>query len=123
MKNVLAIPEIIRLAKKEHRPAQFLVKRALSFLLILTLCIGFAGCDNSDYEEAVVLYHEGKYLEASAIFDNLGDYENSAQMAKSSKYCHAVNLFKTEGYEDAFEYFNALGNYEQSELLAKESKY
>ena len=56
----------------------------LSLLLVLPMTIGsFAACSNKDeekeikYNQACTLIDEGKYEEAYAVFEDLGDYKDS----------------------------------------------
>lgn len=67
---------------------------ALAMLLSLTL----AGCssDKDNYEEATRLFENGSYAEAKAIFTELGDYENSAEMAAE---CDYAPLYGTWEYD------------------------
>ena len=47
-------------------------------LLLPVIFLLLVGCDSSDYHEAVGLQEEGKYSDAAALFESLGDYEDSS---------------------------------------------
>ena len=53
-------------------------------LTFAMLCGTLSGCKSSDYEKAQKLDSEGKFEEARDIYLSLGDYKNSAWLAKFS---------------------------------------
>lgn len=62
------------------------MKKIISFSLIIMLCFAamllLTSCGgNTDYEKANALFAEGKYEDALAIYESLGDYEDSAGRA------------------------------------------
>ena len=79
------------------------------------------------YEEAVKLAQEGKYDEAIAIFEQLGDYKESVyyykqmtyqkaeQLYKDGNYYEAINLFRNLRFDDSEERANSI----QKELITK----
>ena len=59
--------------------------RLIGVLLTLAMVCGtLSGCKSSDYEKAQKLDSEGKFEEARDIYLSLGDYKNSAWLAKFS---------------------------------------
>ena len=59
--------------------------RLMGVLLTLAMVCGMlSGCKSSDYEKAQRLDSEGKFEEARDIYLSLGDYKNSAWLAKFS---------------------------------------
>ena len=52
----------------------------------LVAVISATGCDSSDYKKATELYNSGQYSDANAIFSELGDYKDSAQMLKNGEW-------------------------------------
>lgn len=58
------------------------MKRKLLSILILCITVfALTGCDSSDYKKAMSMYENGEYEEAAKLFTELGDYEDSAEMA------------------------------------------
>lgn len=51
--------------------------------LILLLVVG---CESSEYKNALKLYNNGEYLEASKIFSKLDNYKDSQELLKNSKW-------------------------------------
>jgi tetratricopeptide (TPR) repeat protein len=93
-------------------------KRIVSALLVLVL-FSLTGCKVNDYNNAVALYEEGKYQEASAAFTELGDYLDAQKKAQDAQlaldYAAALVLYEKEDYEQAIEAFTALGDYQDSQ--------
>ena len=62
-----------------------LIKRATfvfqGILLGCVLCICFAGCESKEYQQANELYSNGDYDAALMIYNDLGEYRNSAEKA------------------------------------------
>ena len=66
------------------------MKRLLSLLLLLSLCMSLCGCtlSNRDYYERAQLYlGSGDFATAAELFSQLGEYEDSADYAL---YCAAL---------------------------------
>ena len=100
------------------------MKRFISILLAVLLCCSFVSANSESassqltekYAEAELLFVEGKYAEAAAIFDALGPYLDSSDMAM---YCKAINVAETdEEYALAVSTFNSLGDFKNSKKMA-----
>lgn len=95
------------------------MKKAITLILTITLCLSLCACGKAgDYEAAVALMDAGNYEEAIVAFTELGDYEDSAQKLEECEnilaYAEAIALFEAEQYEDALAIFTALGDYQDS---------
>lgn len=90
------------------------MKKLITGILALVMVISLTGCDSSNYKKATSLYEEGKYGEAAAMFAELGDYENSAEMVNVCKYTQAAKLLEAKEYEAAKAIFVELGDYADS---------
>ena len=99
------------------------MKKLITGILALVMVISLTGCDSSNYKKATSLYEEGKYGEAAAMFAELGDYENSAEMVNVCKYTQAAKLLEAKEYEAAKAIFVELGDYADSVNFAKECSY
>lgn len=89
----------------------------------LVLCLSLAGCKSQDYEEAMALYVDGDYAAACTIFTELGDYEDSEEMVRKSKYAMATEYLNEDNFAQAADVFEELGDYEDSVEKAKECRY
>lgn len=69
-----------------------IVKKAICVICTLAICLALTGCDSSQYKKAMSLYENGEYEKASEIFEELGDYENSSEMALS---CDVIQQMTT----------------------------
>lgn len=99
-------------------------KRTIKVLcIILTLVWVLSGCDSSDYKKAMELYDTGSYEDACEIFTELGDYENSAEMAFRCRYEMAMDVYEAGDYGRALEMFTELGDHEKCVNLIQECKY
>ena len=63
------------------------------------------------YLDAEVLEAEGKYREASALYAEVGSYEDAAERRKNCDYQAAVLLEQDSSWDEAAEAYRALGAY------------
>ena len=96
------------------------MKKSLALILVLCICFGLCACQNSDYKKAQDAFAAGNYAEAQTLFQALGDYEDSPEMAKQSGYLLAREQMAAGNYAEAIESFRALGDYEDSVALIAE---
>ena len=90
--------------------AALLLAGAVVGVLFLTGVLG----GNKNYDRAMELYKSGQFGEAATVFDQLGDYKDSAEMANSCRYQQAKNAYSQENYEQALQLFQRLGSYKDS---------
>lgn len=100
------------------------LKRVGSLILCMIMAAALCGCEKLDYMEAVKLYEAGGYEGAKAAFEELGEYEDSAEYAAKAgvilDYDKAIELYAKGRYAEAKKIFAALGTYENSaEYLRK----
>ena len=85
--------------------------KKMSFLVLLcALSVIFVGCKSNDYQKATELYDAGSYEEAEGIFDELGDYEDSEEMAVRCQYEQANALYEEEKYEKALSLYENIAD-------------
>lgn len=100
------------------------MKKRIALILVAALMLAMlAGCDSADYKEAMALYEGGNYLEAAAMFESLGNYEDSAEQARNSKYQYAQMLFADARYEEAIAAYEVLEDYKDCKDCISECKY
>lgn len=99
------------------------MKKVICVICMLAICLALTGCDSSQYKKAMSLYEGGDYERAGEIFEELGDYENSSEMAQTCKYTHAAKLLENKDFDTAKEIFEQLGNYADSKNFCKECDY
>ena len=104
-------------------------KIVLCLCLILALIIGLCACGDDApapagpksnsiadrYAYAQELLGAGRYSEAAAAFDEVGDYEDAAKLAK---YAKAAALGESGQYDAAIDAFNSFGDYKSSSDMA-----
>lgn len=95
------------------------MKKVFALLLMLALVLSLTACDSSDYKEAMELFNSEKYSDAVTIFEELGDYEDSAQMALKCKYEMALSFIEDGEFDSAKELLVALDDYENCPELLK----
>jgi tetratricopeptide (TPR) repeat protein len=110
---------IIILLKQEEYP----VKRILSLVLTLCLCLSLVACDSSKYNEAINLFDSGNYQSALVIFESLGDYKSSKSFAQRCNYNMAVQLFEQKRYNEALGIFEKIKDFEDSSEYIAECHY
>lgn len=102
------------------------VKKALAAVLLLTLvfCLTACGGGGTDaagkdevYTQAEALMNGGKYAEAAALYESLGDYKtaspkrDAAKQAKQARYQQATALEEAGDFAAAADIYGALGAY------------
>lgn len=94
------------------------MKRILALLLVLVMCLSFAGCNVLDYKDAMDYYEAGQFAEAYEIFAALGDYADSVTMAEICKqkvdYAAAEAYFASADFRSALPLYESLGMYKDS---------
>ena len=86
------------------------------------------------YSHAVSLMEKGSFDEATAAFEEMGDYKDApekigecaelkAQARLEAAYQDAVALRENKEYDEAISAFTKLGNYRDSTIQISETKY
>ena len=103
------------------------MKRVFSLILIVCLCLSFAGCKAWDYAKATKYYNDGQYAQALELYAGLGDYADSAAMAhiswQKADYEAAQAHWAAGEYRQAMELYYGLGMYMDSPAQAIDSQY
>jgi len=95
-------------------------RRIVSLILIVVLIIAAVVVWKTivspmmKYEDAKALLDDGKYDEAIAVLEELGDYEDSKQLITECTYLKAISFMENNMYDEAFAIFEELGNYKDS---------
>lgn len=76
-----------------------------------------------NYNSAVSLMEDGKYEEAIAAFEAMGDYKDSTDKIKDAQYDKAIDLMKSGKYEEAIAAFEAMDGYKYSKAKINECYY
>ena len=110
-------PEAPKPARSGRGKAILLISLAVLLLAGATVGVlfltGVLG-GNKDYDRAMDLYKSGNYAEAAELFEQVGDYKDSAEMANTCRYQQAVAAFNQENYTEAMRLFQGLGSYKDS---------
>ena len=98
-------------------------------LFLITLAVYFFIVPQTKYNDAIALLEEEKYDEATAAFEDLGDYRDSEAKIEEiktilldQKYDAAVELLNAEKYDEATAVFEELGNHRDSKAKIEEIK-
>ena len=89
-------------------------------ICMLAIYLALTGCGSTQYKRAMSLYEGADYEKASEIFEELGDYENSSEIALNSQYTYATKLLEDKNSDTSKEIFVQLGNYTDSKNFCKE---
>ncbi|MBR5280507.1 MAG: tetratricopeptide repeat protein [Clostridia bacterium] len=90
------------------------MKKIMSVLLVVAMCLVIVACDSSDYKKAEELYAAGDYAAALEIYTALGEYEDSQNKAQKCMYEVANAHFEKAEYKAALEIYTELGEYEDA---------
>lgn len=85
-------------------------KKILSLCLIVLILTMLTGCDSSKYKEATKLFNAGNYAEAQAIFEELGDYEDSSNYVVDCKIKIAESLVENKEFQEAINIYSELND-------------
>ena len=132
-KEETPVPKVEKKQEITNKPKTKKWKAFATFGIIAALlfvCAMFYLNNNNEsgqYEQAIKLAEEGKYDEAIAIFEQLGDYKESAYYTKQMAYQKADQFYKNGDYYDAIAIFRNLrfndseerANSIQKELISK----
>ena len=103
------------------------MKRIITPVLIVCLCLSFTGCKAWDYGKACKYYKEGQFAQAQELYEALGDYADSAAMAhiswQKADYEAAQAYWAAGEYRQAMELYYGLGMYMDSPAQAIDSQY
>ena len=112
--------------KKQKKITKITVSLSCVGIVILTIMVRVV-IPNYRYHGATELLNTGKYSEAVAVFEELGDFKDSKDMVKESKYQYALNLYsearagksKSPGDDlrEAIDIFKSLNGYKNSENM------
>ena len=72
----------------------------------------------ASYERAGKLLQNERWDDAYEAYLELGDYEDSAELAKEARYQKGLSLLREENYTEAREIFVALGQYKDAATVA-----
>ncbi len=96
---------------------------SLVILLVFFILLFNVFLPNAKYNTAVDLYNAGKYEEAIALFEALGEYEDSpwqiTKCKQDAKYNEGLKLYNAGEYEKAITVFASLDGYKDSENQIK----
>ena len=100
----------------------------LTVVIMAVLSVGYA-FDAVSYEQADALFCEGKYKEAAAAFEALGDYKDAPErtvaaeeMWKEEQYQTGVRRMAEGNYDGARSAFYNVGDYKDAMELSEEAK-
>lgn len=96
---------------------------ALLAVVVIAVLIFFENRCSLNYNKASSLYAAGEYEEARTIFESLGYYKNSADMAKRCDYDAAYDLYNNGNYSEAKAIFESLGYFSNSAGMVKYCDY
>lgn len=118
--------EEIRIAeKKKKKIIKITVSLSCACIVILVIMV-MVVIPNYRYHEATELLNTGKYSEAVAAFERLGDFKDSQDKyqtaIKEPKYQEAEELLEKQSYSKAAEIFRSLGDYKDSQDKYKTAK-
>lgn len=103
------------------------MKRLLMVGLLLCLLVSMSGCTLLDYQKANKLYKKGAYVQAEEIYQSLGDFADSEEMAvisgKKADYAEAEELYAAGAYAQALALYTGLEMYSDSPLKAVMCQY
>ena len=103
------------------------MKRIFAALTLLALCVSLAGCSAVDYLKASRLYEDQEYAQALVLYENLGEFADSAKMAEicaqKADYTAAERYLAEKAYEQALPLYEGLGMYADSPLKAITCRY
>lgn len=99
------------------------MKKITLMCIVVCIAVMLSGCKSSDYKKASGLMDSGSYEEAIAIFEELGDYKDSADLITDCQYGSAVAIYDSGDFKTSIEKFKALDDYKYSEEYVKNAMW
>ena len=109
-------------AKKKKKIAIFITSAVAVCTALALLCV-YVIIPAIRYNMAVTAVENKNYDEAIAIFEELGDYSDSADKIPETKYKKAENLVSNKEFDTAIEIFKKLKGYSDSAERVLNTKY
>ena len=108
---------------KKKKIVLIIISSVMAVCAVLALIYGIVIVPSIKYNEALELVENKNYDEAIAIFEELGDYSDSADKIPETKYKKAENLVSNKEFDTAIEIFNELGEYQNCKKRIEEIKF
>ena len=106
--------ERLRLKKAKKRKIILIIAAAMIVVVAISVVVLLKIRTANKYDEAKLFFQNKEYASAKAVFEELGDYSDSKDMAiECQKYLHfqeGVELLNKGECEQALEYFNDTGD-------------
>lgn len=125
---------VVEKPENTEQPKKAKKKKNLKPLILIILVVILAGVfagfkygpdlvNQNKYNKAVTLSQEGKYSDAIAAFNELGDYSDSKDKALECQYNYALELEKDGKFAEAKLIFENLENYGDSSTRVQACAY
>ena len=108
---------------KKKKIVLIIISSVVAVCAVLALIYGIVIVPSIKYNEALALVESKNYDEAIAIFEELGDYSDSADKIPETKYKKAENLVSNKEFDTAIDIFNELGEYQNCKKRIEEIKF
>lgn len=100
--------------KKNYAPIIIVLAVILAVAGLIALKVVPQKLNEKNYAQAEALQSEEKYIEAAAIYAELGDYSDSSEKALLCRYNNALVLEAEGKYAEAKDVYTSLGDYKDS---------
>ena len=113
--SIIAFVKSLITFKKDHQKSTAFKIRIVSFglsvvLPCLILLLSVVISNPLRYSQATEHFEAGSYADAYEIFNALGDYKDSAEKAKESRYMSGIALAQSKDWEQSVVIFEELAN-------------
>ncbi len=102
--------------KKKTGMIMGIITAAVVVLAIAIAAVFFFSKNPRSYQRAQELYNANEYAQALELFEELGDYKDSKNMAIDCKYNEGIILIQSGDYTGAEPLFSELGDYKDCEM-------
>lgn len=109
--------------KPANKKTDIIVAGVICAIAIIAVVAFFVTKNSRDYAKAQELLNNRNYVEAEAIFAELGDYEDSAELVNECKYQEGNVAFTSENFEEALKIFEGIQDYNDSEDWVEKCNY
>ncbi len=123
------IPSRDDATKKPRRKTKYLVMAGVALIVIaaaILVPVFLHNAKQNKYNEGVTLLEKGDYKGAQEVFEALGAFDDSENMAafakKTMTYDDAKRLMKSGEYQKAISLFAEISSFKDSDKLAAEAK-
>lgn len=108
---------------KDKKKIGLIVGGIVVGVVIVSIVFFFVTKDSREYSKAQSYFYDNNYEDAKTIYEELGDYKDSATMVTECEYQLGKEAFSNEKFSDALKIFKNIDEYKDSADMIEQCNY